>query len=37
MDQIPKDIREQHCGGGLFFEYEINELEEIADILIDKD
>lgn len=37
MDQVPKDVREHHCGGGLFFEYEINELEEIADILIDKD
>ncbi|MEB2298491.1 acyl-CoA reductase [Lysinibacillus xylanilyticus] len=37
LSDIPVDVRERHCGGGLFYEYKVDKLEELADILIDKD
>ncbi|RKI98870.1 acyl-CoA reductase, partial [Butyricicoccus sp. 1XD8-22] len=37
LSEIPDDARERHCGGGLFFEYQINHLKELAQIIIDKD
>lgn len=37
LSDVPVDVRERHCGGGMFYEYKIDKLEELADILIDKD
>lgn len=37
LDEVPANVREQHCGGGLFYEYEIEQLEDLADVIIDKD
>lgn len=37
LDDVPANVREQHCGGGLFYEYEVKELAELANIIIDKD
>lgn len=37
LDEMPSDVREQHCGGGLFYELELNSLEDLAEVLIDKD
>lgn len=37
LTDISADIRERHCGGGLFYEYEIPELHELAQVIIDKD
>ncbi|MFL0581115.1 acyl-CoA reductase [Solibacillus silvestris] len=37
LQEVPNNVREQHCGGGLFFEYEVEKLNDVADIIIDKD
>ncbi|MGE7945713.1 acyl-CoA reductase [Lysinibacillus sp. NPDC093688] len=37
LSDVPVDVRERHCGGGLFYEYKVDKLEELADVLIDKD
>lgn len=37
LDEVPADVREQHCGGGLFYEYEVERLVDVAKVLIDKD
>lgn len=37
LTNVSADIRDRHCGGGLFYEYEIAELHEMAQIIIDKD
>jgi len=34
---VPVEIRERHCGGGLFYEYHVDKLVALADVLIDKD
>ncbi|WP_019153818.1 acyl-CoA reductase [Robertmurraya massiliosenegalensis] len=34
---LPDDARERHCGGGLFFEIEVEEINQLAKIIIDKD
>lgn len=34
---LPVNVRERHCGGGLFYEYDVERLEEIATIIMDKD
>lgn len=35
--KLPTNVREQHCGGGLFYEYEVNTLTDLAQVIIDKD
>ena len=37
LDEVPASVREQHCGGGLFYEYQVEQLEDLADVIIDKD
>ncbi|WP_253734930.1 acyl-CoA reductase [Lysinibacillus fusiformis] len=37
LSDVPVGIRERHCGGGLFYEYKVDKLEDLADVLIDKD
>lgn len=37
LDEVPANVREQHCGGGLFYEYEVNTLTDLAEVMIDKD
>lgn len=37
LDELPANVREQHCGGGLFYEYEVNTLTDLAQVIIDKD
>lgn len=37
LSDMPVDIRERHCGGGLFYEYNVDKLQDLADLLIDKD
>ena len=37
LQNVPAIAREQHCGGGLFYEYEIETLADLANIVIDKD
>lgn len=37
LDDVPKNVREQHCGGGLFYEYEVKNLIDLAQVIIDKD
>lgn len=37
LSDVPEKVREQHCGGGLFYEYSISKLEDLAEVLIDKD
>lgn len=37
LDVFPPNVREQHCGGGLFYEYEVNTLTDLAQAIIDKD
>lgn len=37
LDKVPVRVREQHCGGGLFYEYEVAKLSDLAEVLIDKD
>lgn len=37
LEDIPPHVREQHCGGGLFYEYEVEKLGDVASVLTDKD
>lgn len=37
LQDVPADVREQHCGGGLFYEYEVERLQHLAKVIIDKD
>lgn len=37
MENIPENSRELHCNGGLFYEYELTVLDEVAQIISDKD
>lgn len=37
LDEVPANVREQHCGGGLFYEYEVEQLEDLAQVILDKD
>ncbi|MGA3600097.1 acyl-CoA reductase [Lysinibacillus agricola] len=37
LSDVPVDVRERHCGGGLFYEYNVGRIEDLADVLIDKD
>lgn len=37
LQDVPADVREQHCGGGLFYEYEVERLQDLAKVIIDKD
>lgn len=37
LTQVPSEARERHCGGGLFFEYDVERLADLAEVIIDKD
>lgn len=37
LTNVSSEVRERHCGGGLFFEVSINTFKELADFVIDKD
>lgn len=37
LDEIPAVARERHCGGGLFYEYDAENVVKAAAVLIDKD
>lgn len=37
LQGVPSEVREQHCGGGLFYEYEVESLGDVARIVSDKD
>lgn len=37
LDAVPLNVREQHCGGGLFYEYKIESLADLAQVITDKD
>ncbi|SOB91326.1 acyl-CoA reductase LuxC [Ureibacillus xyleni] len=37
LTDFSPEVRERHCGGGVFFEYHVNKLIDIASIIIDKD
>lgn len=37
LQDVPANVREQHCGGGLFYEYEVDSLARVAQVVIDKD
>lgn len=37
LQSVPANVREQHCGGGLFYEHEVEVLSDLANIVIDKD
>lgn len=37
LDEVPANVREQHCGGGLFYEYEVEQLEDLVQVILDKD
>ncbi|MGF0468601.1 acyl-CoA reductase [Lysinibacillus sp. fkY74-1] len=37
LNDVPVDVREKHCGGGVFFEYEVENLIDLEQIIIDKD
>lgn len=34
---VPSEVRERHCGGGLFFEYDVENLADLAQVILDKD
>nr|WP_285842590.1 acyl-CoA reductase [Ureibacillus chungkukjangi] len=34
---LPQEARERHCGGGFFYEYDIQNLDDLNSIIIDKD
>lgn len=34
---VPAEARERHCGGGLFFEYDIEHLSDLSKVIVDKD
>lgn len=35
--EFPKEVRERHCGAGLFYEYSVPTLADICPLLVDKD
>ncbi|WNN76932.1 acyl-CoA reductase [Lysinibacillus capsici] len=37
LNDVPANVREQHCGGGLFLEYEVEKLKDLEQTIIDKD
>ncbi|WP_342544616.1 acyl-CoA reductase [Lysinibacillus sp. FSL W7-1291] len=37
LNDVPRGVREKHCGGGLFYEYEVENLIDLEQIIIDKD
>lgn len=37
LTDVPAEARERHCGGGLFFEYNVEQLKDLSSIIIDKD
>lgn len=37
LTDVPMEARERHCGGGLFFEYDVDCLDNLATIVVDKD
>jgi hypothetical protein len=37
LQAINQSIRELHCGGGLFYEYEVAQLADVSQIISDKD
>ncbi|MFB5085880.1 acyl-CoA reductase [Psychrobacillus sp. PGGUH221] len=37
LTDVPTEARERHCGGGLFFEYDVERLADLAKMIIDKD
>lgn len=37
MEDVPANARELHCGSGLFYEYELQNLIDVAQIILDKD
>jgi len=37
LDMVTRDIRERHCGGGFFLETTIDQLQQLASIIADKD
>lgn len=37
LSDVPSEARERHCGGGLFFEYDVEKLADLAQVIIDKD
>lgn len=37
LEELPIEAREKHCGGGLFYEYEIQRLVDTSKIISDKD
>ncbi|MDN4492217.1 acyl-CoA reductase [Ureibacillus aquaedulcis] len=37
VTDVPLEARERHCGGGLFFEYDVEYLSDLPKVIIDKD
>lgn len=37
LTDVPAEARERHCGGGLFFEYDVEQLGDLSSVIIDKD
>lgn len=37
LNELSTNVREQHCGGGLFYEQELSHLNDIAHLISDKD
>lgn len=37
LEDMPMNVREMHCGGGMFYEYEIENLVDLAKVIQDKD
>ncbi|AVK82812.1 acyl-CoA reductase [Lysinibacillus sp. B2A1] len=35
--EVPADVRELHCGGGLFYEYDVKQLMDVSHVIVDKD
>lgn len=37
LQDVPATVREQHCGGGLFYEYAVKNIIDVSEIIQDKD
>jgi hypothetical protein len=37
FDVFPALVRERHCGGGFFYEYEVDSLSQLSQVIVDKD
>ncbi len=37
LDKLSLSMREQHCGGGLFYEIDVEKLEQASTFIVDKD